>query len=204
MKNKTQFVFLVMTFFVVTIKESYSSQENPIEEREQCSNAKKQTSQENLTHEERIEARAIFLKDYISNSDSLTKSRSFFGYTAGIANSIGKVFLYTGSGLFSVALPIQYYSEYASDALLLAGACCFGAHLTLSGIAKCSAREEEKREKQLQALAREVDFKIVNLQPDMTDDPSNANLQLPETLQQKNAIVKKTPACSFEKLIGTD
>ena len=116
-------------------------------------------------------AHSLFEADYERNVGDLIQTRWFYRKTANCTEATGNTLLYIGSGAASVAAGIKLVgSDDLSNMFLFASTACFAAHITLIGIAKCSAREETEREAQLSALADEVGFKIVPLETHVTDD----------------------------------
>ena len=116
-------------------------------------------------------AHNILEADYEQNLVDLIHTRWFYRKTANCAEAMGNTLLYIGSGAASVAAGIKLVgSDYLSNMCLFASTACFAAHITLIGIAKCSARENTEREGQLSALANEVGFKIVPLETHVTDE----------------------------------
>ncbi len=112
--------------------------------------------------------------DYERNVGDLIQSRWFFRKTANCTEAFGNTLLYIGSGAASVAAGIKLIgSDSLSSMFLFASTACFAAHISLIGIAKCSAREEGEREIQLTTLAQQVGFKIVSLEPRITDDSAH-------------------------------
>ncbi|MEI7493610.1 MAG: hypothetical protein WCJ92_03315 [Alphaproteobacteria bacterium] len=112
--------------------------------------------------------------DYERNVGDLIQSRWFFRKAANFSEGLGNTLLYIGSGAASVAAGIKLIgSEDLSNIFLFASTACFAAHITLIGIAKCSAREEGERENQLSTLAQQVKFSIVPLNPQITDDSAH-------------------------------
>ena len=109
--------------------------------------------------------------DYENNVRDLIQSRWFFRKAANYSEGLGNALLYIGSGAASVAASVKLIgSEDISNIFLFSGTACFAAHITLIGIAKCSAREEGERENQLSTLAQQVKFGIVPLNPQITDE----------------------------------
>ena len=113
---------------------------------------------------------SLFEADYERNVGDLIQTRWFYRKTANCTEAMGNTLLYIGSGAASVAAGIKLVgSDYLSNMCLFASTACFAAHITLIGIAKCSAKENTEREGQLFALANEVGFKIVPLKTHVTD-----------------------------------
>jgi hypothetical protein len=116
-------------------------------------------------------AHSLFEADYERNVGDLIQTRWFYRKTANCTEAMGNTLLYIGSGAASVAAGIKLVgSDGMSNMFLFASTACFAAHITLIGIAKCSAREETEREGQLSTLAEEIGFKIVPLETHVTDD----------------------------------
>jgi hypothetical protein len=110
--------------------------------------------------------------DYGRNVSDLVNMRWFFRKAANCSEAFGNVLLYVGSGASAMASGVKLVegSGNLMNILLFGSTACFAAHITLIGIAKCSARENTEREGQLSALANEVGFKIVSLETHVTDD----------------------------------
>jgi hypothetical protein len=117
-----------------------------------------------------IEVRTILSQDYRDNVQDLVRTRWFFrkatNYTEGFSNAL----LYIGSGSSAIAAAGSLIFPVAVPYILFGGATCFAMHLTLAGLARCSAREEGEREHLLKELADTVGFKVVNLQPTVVVD----------------------------------
>lgn len=128
-----------------------------------------------------IEVRAILSEDYRDNVKDLVRTRWFFrkatNYTEGFSNAL----LYIGSGSSAIAAAGSLIFPVAVPYILFGGATCFAMHLTLAGLARCSAREEGEREHLLKELADTVGFKVVNLQPTVVVDEAAAPSPASET-----------------------
>ncbi len=113
----------------------------------------------------------ILRQDYIGNMKDLVRYRWFFRKIANTAECFGNGLLYVGSGLAAISAAVKLVgSQEASDILLFASTGCFAGHLTLMGIAKCSAREEGEREAELKEHAATVGFSVISLIPMITDE----------------------------------
>ncbi|MEI6627910.1 MAG: hypothetical protein WCN27_00680 [Alphaproteobacteria bacterium] len=115
-------------------------------------------------------------KDYEDNVISLIRSRWIFRKSANVAEVLGNGFLYIGAGLSTVAGGVAMVgSQNIANILLFSSTACFATHIIFIGFAKCCAREEREREKQLDALAKRVGFSVVHLEPIITDDAVGSN-----------------------------
>ncbi|MCE2716633.1 MAG: hypothetical protein ACK4V2_07475 [Pseudomonadota bacterium] len=119
----------------------------------------------------------LFNNDYVSNVRDLLNARWFFRKVANCNEAAGNTCLYCSAGAPAVAAAINPFSLLASHVITCFGLSALGVHVTLIGIAKCSAREETEREAQLSDLAKRVGFQVVSLQPTITDD-SNDQAQI--------------------------
>lgn len=108
--------------------------------------------------------------DFENNINDVMWYRRFFRKAANITEALGNGLLYLGSGASAIAAAGTLIFPTAVPYILFSGTACFGAHLTLIGIAKCSAREAGEREQQLGALAGTVGFHITSVLPTVTDD----------------------------------
>jgi hypothetical protein len=113
----------------------------------------------------------MFGQDEEDNVADIIRFRWCFRKCANVTEVLGNGLLYIGSGLSSIAAAINLVgSPQVSNYLLFAGTACFAGHITLIGLAKCSAREAGERESQLKDLAADLGFRVVSLQPTVTDD----------------------------------
>ena len=120
-------------------------------------------------------ATALFSADYLRNVGDLIDSRWFFRKATNYSEAIGNTVLYIGSGAASVAAGVKLIgSSELSDIFLFTSTACFAFHITLIGIAKCSAAAEGVRETQLGDLAAEVGFSVVPLEHVVTDDGTSS------------------------------
>ena len=115
-------------------------------------------------------------KDYEDNVSSLIRSRWIFRKSANVAEVLGNGFLYIGAGSSTVAGGVAMVgSQSIANILLFSSTVCFAAHIIFIGFAKCCAREEREREKQLDALAKRIGFSVIPLEPIITDDALGSN-----------------------------
>lgn len=119
----------------------------------------------------------LFNNDYVSNVRDLLDTRWLFRKAANLSEACGNTCLYCSAGAPAVAAAVTPFSLMASHLITCFGLSALGAHVTLIGIAKCSAREVTEREAQLNDLAKRVGFQVVSLQPTITDD-SNDQTQI--------------------------
>ena len=127
-----------------------------------------------LSEQTVIEVHSILSQDYRDNVQDLVRSRWFFRKATNYTEMFSNTLLYLGSGSSAVAAAGSLIFPPAVPYILFGGATCFAVHLTLAGIAKCSAREEGEREQLLKGLADAVGFNVVNLQPTVTVDDTGA------------------------------
>lgn len=123
-----------------------------------------------LTVDRAIRVRDVLGADYEDNVRDLVKTRKCFRKTANCTEAIGNTFLYLSSGSAAIATACSLIFPVATPYVLFVSTAFLGGHVTLIGIAKCSAREEGEREKQLTDLAQHVGFQEIPLQPTITDD----------------------------------
>lgn len=115
--------------------------------------------------------------DFESNINDVIWYRRFFRKTANITEALGNGLLYLGSGSSAIAAAGTLIFPPAVPYILFSGAACFGTHLTLIGLAKCSAREASEREHQLGGLAETVGFHITSVLPTITNDAEAGGAQ---------------------------
>lgn len=153
--------FVILAFFAVSINAANTSTQD-LEAQD------KSPSKTNAP----INARAIelFNADYTRNVEDLLKTRRFFRKAANWSEASGNTFLYVSAGAPAIAAAIHPFSSFAANIITGVGLVSLGTHVALIGLAKCSAREEGEREKQLKALAEQVGFQVVPLIPTITDD----------------------------------
>ena len=115
-------------------------------------------------------------KDYENNVIALIRSRWIFRKSANVAEVLGNSFLYIGAGFSTVAGGVAMVgSQDIANILLFSSTACFAMHIVFIGFAKCCAREEKEREKQLESLAKRISFSVVPLEPTITDDAAGSN-----------------------------
>lgn len=122
-----------------------------------------------------VEVHTILSQDYRDNVKDLVRSRWFFRKATNYTEMFSNALLYIGSGSSAVAAAGSLIFPVAVPYILFGGATCFAVHLTLAGIARCSAREEGEREQLLKELADAVGFNVVNLQPTVVVDDATAS-----------------------------
>lgn len=138
---------------------------------------KSAVDKEDITASKAVAMRVInaLEKDFEDNVQSSLRSRWVFRKSANVAEILGNGFLYCGSGISTIAAAVNLIgSQNISNILLFTAAGCFAAHIVFIGFAKCFAREEKEREKQLEALAKKVGFSVTHMECTITDDAAGA------------------------------
>lgn len=135
----------------------------------------------------------IYRDDFEANVRSIVKSRSFFGYTAGITECLANTCMYIGMGLSTISPAIALIgSKQSSEIVHFSSTACFAAHVVLIGIAKYAAREESEREKPFYDLAKEAGFRaVVPLRQIIVDD-GNGELNQQNVNKQESLTLKKS------------
>jgi hypothetical protein len=120
------------------------------------------------------EVHDLLSQDYKKNVEDLTCTRRVLRKIANISEISGNALTYIGRGATILAASTSLVKAgYLSNILLFAGATCFAIHFTCIGFAKCSAREEAEREKQLDLLAAKVNIHVVPIIPTIEEDTNN-------------------------------
>lgn len=120
------------------------------------------------------EVHDLLSQDYKENVQDLIWTRRVLRKIANISEISGNALTYVGKGATILAASTYLVrADYLSSVLLFAGATCFAIHFTCIGFAKCSAREEAEREKQLNSLATKVNIDIVPIIPTIEEDAND-------------------------------
>ncbi len=117
------------------------------------------------------EVHDLFSQDYKENVEDLLWTRRVLRKISNISEISANALTYIGMGTTALAAGTHLIkADYFSNVLLFTGTLCFAVHLTCIGFAKCSAREEAEREKQLNSLATKVKFDVVPVIPTIEED----------------------------------
>ena len=122
----------------------------------------------------------VFSQDYERNVTDLVQTRWCFRKIANYANAIGNTFAYLALAATPVAAASSLIFPSAVSYIVWSGATCCGVHMLGIGIAKCSANQEDVREKQVRELAQAVGFTVIPIEPVVLDaDAAGPNIAPP-------------------------
>lgn len=114
---------------------------------------------------------ALLETDYEQNVEELVKSRRCLSRVTSCTKILGNTFLYIGTGCSMVAAAFTAVgSQEMANNILFFGATCSAIHITFIGFARCSSKEEKKRDDLLAHLGEEVGFKVIPMDTQVTDD----------------------------------